>query len=98
MSVQDFAVASQKLIWPGATGALPVMTVAVSVTTVPDDTVATAFPAEATDRVVVVVAGVVAGAAHAGTNPTQWTNTTTLTKHTNERKRAGISRPPINVR
>ena len=75
MSVQDFAVASQKLIWPGATGVLPVMTVAVSVTTVPDVTVATVFPAEVTDSVVVVVAG----AANAGSSPTHWTNRTTLT-------------------
>src|ERR1700688_2184453 len=94
MSVQDSAVASQNLIWPGATGVLPVMTVAVSVTTVPDVTVATAFPAEVTDSVVVVVAG----AAHAGSSPTHWTNRSTLTKHTNGRKRAGSSRLPINVR
>ena len=94
MSVQDFAVASQNLIWPGATGVLPVMTVAVSATTVPDVTVATAFPAEVTDSVVVVVAG----DAHAGSSPTHWTNMTTLTKHTNGRKRAGSSGPPFNVR
>src|ERR1700686_400930 len=94
MSVQDFAVASQKLIWPDATGVLPAMTVAVNVTTVPDVTVATAFPAEVTDSVVVVVAG----AAHAGSSPTHWTNRSTLTKHTNGRKRAGSSRLPINVR
>jgi hypothetical protein len=75
------------------TGLLPVMTVAVSVTTVPDVTVATAFPAEVTDSVVVVVAG----AAHADSSPTHWTNMTTLTKRTNGRKRADSSRPSINV-
>src|ERR1700731_48423 len=90
MSVQDFAAASQKVIWPGATGVLPVLTVAVGVPTVPDVTVATAFPAEVTDSVVVVVAG----AAHAGSSPTHWTNMTTRTKHTNGRKRAGSSGPP----
>jgi hypothetical protein len=57
MSVQYFAVASQKLIWPGATGELPAVTVAVSVTTLPDVTVVAEFPAEVTDNVVVVVAG-----------------------------------------
>src|SRR3984893_19303988 len=76
VSVQDFAVASQKLIFPGATGVLPVMTVAVSVTTVPDVTVATAFPAEVTDNIVVVVAG----AAHAGSRPTHPTNIDTTNK------------------
>src|SRR3984893_3581591 len=76
MSVQEFAVASQKLICPGATGVLPVMTVAVSVTTVPDVTVAAAFPAEVTDSIVVVVAG----AAHAGSRPTHPTNIDTTNK------------------
>src|ERR1700692_1269569 len=90
MAVQDFAVASQKLIWPGATGALPAMTVAVSVTTIPDATVVTVFPAEVTDSIVVVVAG----AAHTGSSPTHWMNMTTLTKHTIGLKRAGRSRPP----
>ncbi len=50
-------MASQKLIWPGATGELPAVTVAVSVTTLPDVTVVTGFPAEAMDNVVVVVTG-----------------------------------------
>jgi hypothetical protein len=57
MSVQYFAVASQKLIWPGAAGVLPAVTVAVSVTTLPDVTVVTAFPAEVTASPVAVVAG-----------------------------------------
>jgi hypothetical protein len=57
MSVQYFAIASQKLIWPGATGVLPAVTVAVSVTTLPDVTVVTAFPAEVTASAVAVVAG-----------------------------------------
>jgi hypothetical protein len=57
MSVQYFAVASQKLTWPGATGELPALTVAVSVTTLPDVTVVTGFPAEVMDNFVVVVTG-----------------------------------------
>jgi hypothetical protein len=57
MSVHDLAVASQKFIWPGATGVLLTVTVAVSVTTLPGVTVVTAFPADVTASVVVVIAG-----------------------------------------
>jgi hypothetical protein len=67
MSVQYFAVASQKLIWPGATAVLPTVTVAVSVTKAPDVTVVTAFPAEVTASAVAVAAGAAqagGGAAH----------------------------------
>jgi hypothetical protein len=51
------AVASQKLTWPGVTGVLPAITVAVRVTTLPGATVVTAFPPEVAASVVVVVAG-----------------------------------------
>jgi hypothetical protein len=50
-------ILSQKLTWPGATGELPALTVAVSVTKAPDVTVVTGVPAEETDNVVVVAAG-----------------------------------------
>ena len=56
MSVQWVAVASQKFTCPGVTGLLPAVTVAVSVTTLPDVTVVTELPPEVTARVVVVVA------------------------------------------
>src|ERR1700678_977907 len=68
MSVQNLAVASQKLTWPGVTGVLPAITVAVRVTTLPGATVVTAFPPEVTDSVVIVGAG----AAHAGSCSTPW--------------------------
>jgi hypothetical protein len=54
MSVQYFAVASQKLTCPVVTAVLPAFTVAVSVTTLPDVTVATVVPPDVTARVVVV--------------------------------------------
>jgi hypothetical protein len=53
MSVQYAAVASQKFTWPVVTGALPEVTVAVSVTAVPEITDVTAVPRELTLRVVV---------------------------------------------
>jgi hypothetical protein len=56
MSMQYFAVASQKFIWPGAT---VVVTVGISVTKAPVVTVVIAFPAEVT------ASAVAAGAAHA---------------------------------
>jgi hypothetical protein len=53
MSVQYCAVASQKFTWPAAIAEAPALTVAVSVTTVPDDTEVTGLPPEVTDRTVV---------------------------------------------
>src|ERR1700733_14229163 len=94
MSVQNLAVASQKLTWPGATGVLPAITVAARVTTLPCATVATAFPPEVTDSVVIVGAG----AAHAGSSPTPWPKETTTMKHHKGRKRASSSPPAITVR
>ena len=88
------AVASQKLTWPGVTGVLPAITVAVRVTTLPAATVVTAFPPEMTDSVVIVGAG----AAHAGSRPTPWPKETTAMKYHKGRKRAGSSPPSINVR
>src|SRR5277367_4255464 len=94
MSVQNLAVASQKLTCPGVTGVLPAITVAVRVTTLPGATVVTAFLPEVTDSVVTVGAG----AAHAGSSPTPWPKETTAMKHHKGRKRATSSPPPINVR
>ena len=88
------AVASQKLTWPGVTGALAAVTVAVRVTTLPWATVVTAFPPEVTDSVVIVGAG----AANAGSSPTPWPKETTARKHHKGRKRAGSSPPPIKAR
>jgi hypothetical protein len=53
MSEQDAAAASQNFTCPGFTIA-PALTVAVSVTTLPDATVVTGFPPEVTAIVVVV--------------------------------------------
>src|ERR1035438_4004415 len=64
MSVQNFAVALQKLIWPLVTGTVPARTVAVSVTTPPEATDVTALPFEVTVSVA-VVAGDVAKASGA---------------------------------
>ena len=47
---------------PTVTGVVPAITVAVSVTTVPEATVATALPPDVTASVVVVAAGVAAKA------------------------------------
>jgi hypothetical protein len=57
MSVQWVAAALQKLTWPTVTGVVPASTVAVSVTTLPEVSVVTALPPEATASVVVVAAG-----------------------------------------
>jgi hypothetical protein len=54
MSAQYFAVASQKLTCPVVTAVLPALTVAVSVTMLPDATVVTVFPPDVNARVVVV--------------------------------------------
>jgi hypothetical protein len=94
MSVQNLAAASQKLTWPGVTGVLPAITVAVRVTVFPCATVVTASPPEVTDSVVVVGAG----AAHAGSSLTPWQKKTTAMKQHKGRKRAGISPPRIKVR
>ena len=88
------AVASQKLIWPGATGAPLAITVAVSVTTLPDATVVTAFPPDVTDNVVIVGAG----AAHIGSSPTLWPKETAAMKHHKGRRRASSSPPLVNAR
>jgi hypothetical protein len=56
MSVQYFAVASQKLTRPGLTALPPDVTVAVSVTTVPDPTEVTGLPAALTESDVTVAA------------------------------------------
>ena len=88
------AVASQKLTWPGVTGVLPAITVAVRVTTLPGATVVTEFPPEVMDSVVIVGAG----AAHAGSSPTPWPKETTAMKHHKGRKRDNSSPPPISVR
>ena len=56
ISVQCGASSSQKFTWPGATGALPARTVAVSVIAVPALTDAVGLPFVVTVRVVVVVA------------------------------------------
>jgi hypothetical protein len=73
---------------------LPVVTVAVRVTTLPGATVVTAFPPEVTESVVIVRAG----AAQAGSSPTPWPKATTAMKHHKGRKRASSSPPPFNVR
>ena len=88
------AVASQKLTWPGVTGVLPAITVAVRVTTLPGATVVTAFPPEVTDSVVIVGAG----AAHAGSSPTPWPKENTAMTHHKRRKRDSSAPPPISVR
>ena len=62
MSVQYFAVASQKFTCPVVTAVDPAVTVAVSVTTVPEVTVVTGPDAEVTTSVVVVDALVCAAA------------------------------------
>jgi hypothetical protein len=46
--------ASQNRTWPVVTGVLPAVTVAVSVTALPDETVVCAFPPEIVSRLVVV--------------------------------------------
>jgi hypothetical protein len=46
MSVQYVAAASQKVTCPMVTGVVPAVTVAVSVTTLPEEIVVTALPAE----------------------------------------------------
>ena len=56
MSWQVFAAASQKLTWPRVTAFAAEVTFAVRVTTVPDVTVATDFPAATTEKVVMVAA------------------------------------------
>src|SRR5580704_10981245 len=92
MSVQNLAVASQKLTWPGVTGVPPVMTVAVRVTTLPCATVVTTFPPEVTDSVVIVGA---AGAACAGSSPTPWPKETSAMKH-HKRAKEGQQIPASN--
>jgi choline-glycine betaine transporter len=47
-------VASQKFTWPGVTGVAPEVTIAVSVTTLPEATVVTALPPDVTVMVVFV--------------------------------------------
>jgi S-adenosylmethionine/arginine decarboxylase-like enzyme len=51
MSVQYLAAASQKFTCPGVTGVVPVVTVAVSVTTLPEATVVMTLPPEVTASV-----------------------------------------------
>jgi hypothetical protein len=62
MSVQDFAVASQKLTWPTVTGVDPAVTAAVSVNTVPEVVDGLEIVPELTVTVVVVEALVCAAA------------------------------------
>jgi hypothetical protein len=75
ISVQDLAKESQKFTWPGVTGADPAMTVAVSVTTLPDETVVTALPPLLTASTVVVVGmartGQLAASSHPRVNVTE---------------------------
>ena len=54
MSVQYFAVASQKLTWPVVSAAVPVFTDAVRVTTLPEETVVTGPALDVTVRFVTV--------------------------------------------
>ena len=79
MSVQDFAVASQKFTCPTVTAVPAAVTVAVSVTTLPDVTIVTALPPDVTAIVVVVAPG----AAHARSAPPQRAITETAEAHNN---------------
>ena len=66
MSVQYVAVASQKFTCPAVNEVVPAVTVAVSVTTVPDVTVVTWLPAAVTASVIAVDAPVCAAAGFHG--------------------------------
>jgi hypothetical protein len=68
MSVQYVAAASQKVTCPMVTGVVPAVTVAVSVTTLPEEIVVTALPAEVTPRVVVVTTELAAAGSAANSN------------------------------
>jgi hypothetical protein len=57
ISAQATALASQKFTRPGVTGVVPVRTVAVRITAVPEFTVVTEAAPDVTARVVVVCGG-----------------------------------------